>query len=328
MTPLSYPLPQLAAGLPSGDPARKLLTAFAEAARVAAWLSPFALIAAACLFDRSGAEEQETRGLLLLGAFILLGYTAVRGTGGGFPKYQFPAIALFCLAAGTRLARELRELTRRDVLLVCAATVAAALYHRLVLGDPLLHLQELLRLAAVKGARAALPGAAAGAALYFAPFAIFLFAAAGAGGWRPLRALFLVSLCFAIGYNIPQNTLQRSALYSTTYAYGTSGAGAAVDFIRRRTAPGDPVIGAFETLYAAGNTRALLMPERAWNSGEGFLRYLEEVRPVAVVCGLGTNTPRQQAEVFDSVPVRKTLSAGYVEHVFGSYTVWLTKERN
>lgn len=326
--PLLYPFPQLTAGLKSGSVARKVLAASGELLRVAAWTTPFLLFAAAWRPSAGSPDkERQLRGLAALAFALFAGYTAVRGTGGGFPKYQFPAMALFCLAAGSAAARELPALTRRGALGAALLCSAAFLYHRLLLGDAVLYAQELLRSAAVHGARSSAWPAAAWAALYLAPFAAAWPAAARLAGWGAGRAFFLVSLSFAIGYNISQNALQLSAGYSTTYAYGTAGAGEAAAFLRASTAPEDPVIGAFETLYAAGNKRALLMPAEAWNEAGAFLDYLERVRPAAVVCGLGTNTAEQQAMVFDSPRVRAALSAGYEERVFGAYAVWLKKER-
>ncbi len=327
--PLAYPIPQLAAGLPSGGLWEKLLRFSADLMRGAAWVSPFLLFSAAASFlpRPEGERESVVNGFLLLGALIFFGYTAVRGAGGGFPKYQVPALAFFCLAAGTRFSRELAELRARDFAALFSISIAAFLYHRFAVGDAVLYAQNLARFAFAGGAGSAFGKAAFSALIYFAPFAVLLAAAAGLAGWKPGRAFFLVSLCFAFGYNISQNAFQLAAGYSTTYAYGTSGAREAAVFVREHTSPADPVIGAYETLYAAGNKRALLMPATAWSSPAGFLSYEAQVSPAAVICGLGTNTAEQQAKVFDSPDVRKILSASYAEHVFGSYTVWLKKER-
>jgi len=327
--PLAYPLPQLAAGMHAGGAVEKLLRFSGDLMRVAAWVSPFLLFSAAASF-RARPEEKSgpaANWLLLLGAMIFFGYTAVRGSGGGFPKYQLPALAFFCLAAGMRFSRELAELRARELAGLFFISAAAFLYHRFAVGDAVLYTQEMARFAAVNGAGAVLGKAAFSGLLYFFPFAAAVAAASWFAGWRPGRAFFLVSLCFAFGYNISQNAFQLAAGYSTTYAYGTSGAGEAAGFVRENTRPMDPVIGAFETLYAAGNKRALLMPEKAWSSPAAFLAYQAQTGPAAVVCGLGTNTAEQQAEVFDSPEVRRALSASYAEHVFGSYTVWLKKER-
>ncbi len=321
--PLTYPFPQLAAGLPEGGPAEKLLRAAGELARVAAWFSPFLLFAALPSPDERG----DRRVLALLGWLLLLGYTAVRGTSAGFPKYQLPALFLLCLYAGLKAERRLSGLGRGGGAVLIAVLAAAFAWHRLALGDPLLRLNSLLRLAAAGFAATAARESALWAALYLLPFAAALPAAAKLAGWGGARSFFLVSVSFAFGYNISQNALQRVAPYSTANAYGTAGAAEAAAFVRSRTSPGDTVIGAFETLYSAGNTRALLMPERAWNDAGAFLEYLGSVSPEAVVVGTGTNTAAQQSAVFGSARVRRALLAAYEEHVFGSYAVWLRKER-
>lgn len=325
--PLAYPFPQITAGMPYGGLLQKLPRLIAEFMRVAVWVSPFLLFAAAASFPDRGEKGRDGLGLLLLGTAIFLIYTSIRGTGGGFPKYQYPALAFFCLAAGIRFSLELAALRARDFAALFLISAAAFIYYRFVIGDAVLHLQNLVRLASVKGGGAALRGTVFSSLAYFAPFAAALAAALRLARWGPARAFFLVSLSFAIGYNISQNALQLAAGYSTTYAYGTSGAGEAAGFLRANTRPTDPVIGAYETLYSAGNQRPLVMPEKAWNSPAGFLSYLAEVRPVAGVFGLGTNTAEQQAKVFESPEVRGALSTSYAEHVFGSYTVWLKKER-
>lgn len=324
--PLSYSLTQFSAGMPAGGILERLARSAADFTRILAWLSPFLLAAAAAAFPGwKNDDDSSGRGLLLFATFVLLGYAVVRGTGGGFPKYELPAVGFFCLAAGARFARELSDLGVRERLGLGLMTAVAFAYAFFALGDTVLYAQELARYASLRGAGAALRAGALPSLAYFLPFCTAVPLAARLSGWSAGRAFFLTALCFAFGYNFALNARQLSAGYSTTYAYGTSGSAEAAEFLRANTAPDSPVIGAFETLYSAGNRRALFMPGTAWNSSEGFISYAAALRPAAVVCGLGTNTAVQQAEVFDSPAARAYLSSSYDEHIFGSYTVWLKR---
>ncbi len=255
---------------------------------------------------------------LVVGLFMVVGYSFVGGTPFGFPKYEMPGLPLLIIYLCYFLP-ERNRLTTSSILLI---TVFSMIIQIFVLGDLLYLVRYELRNLASQGLSGAiflkthLPQIAAGLTGYFL---IFLF------GQRKGLGLAATVLFIGLGSNLGMDWHQNHDGYQTGYSYGTRGARETAAFLKSHVSANASILVPHEIVYYTALLRPVYIHDRVWNNPEALLTKLQDPGTEAFVYSLAFNTLHQIQTYETDSPLRAFLKLNFDRKEIGNYTVWLRR---
>jgi len=217
--------------------------------RVIGFCNPYLILLALVVFlGLKGNSVQSLVFPALLAGVLTVTYSIAAHAAYGFPKYYAQMLPALCVLCGASVAGlEWKGLVRPAVV----AALAAALYLTMAVGDPILGLGKGVWWLPAWWPLQSTTAVAGVLVLCILVLLVTLGLAGMPRGWHRLVQTAL--LCATIAYALGTYTVQSCADYSTRYNYGETGMGSAIDFLRLRVAPGQPVICQEDIAYYVGN---------------------------------------------------------------------------
>ncbi len=304
-------------------------------ARALLWFSPFlapiALAgAAAAVWRLVVRPASSARGLIaFVSLAIFCGYLIVGRVVYGLPKYQFPALPLFCVLAADLSVDWLARGTgrARGALAILGAIALAFALHVSWVGDLLYRTDYRLkdaRATSEEEFRQEAAGAGIASAGLGAAFLVVVLAAWCIG--RDLRrSLALGALSFAVGGQLAVNTLQCRADYTTIYDYGVSGVEETASYLDSRVPPESRILATREILYLSRNRVSPSPLDALWSSSEQVAAVLADPGTGALVLSIGGHTRAQRDAILGSPACRTPLERDFEFRRIGSYLIWTRK---
>ncbi len=333
--PIRYTLGALAGQTSRAGTGADLMGHVRVVIRVLLWFSPFLAMlavagAAAAAWRLVVRPAGSARGLVAcISLTIFCGYLVVGRVVYGLPKYEFPALPLFCVLAADLAVDWLGRGTGRPrctIAILCIFALAFAIQVAWV-GDLLYrtdyHLKDARAISEENFRQEARHAAVASAALG-AAFLIVLAAA----WWRLRdlrRSLALCALSFAVAGHLATDTLQCRAGYTTIYDYGVSGVEETASYVDARVPPDGRILATREILYLSRNRVSPSPLDALWSSSDQVAAVLADPTTGALVLSIGGHTRAQRDAILGSSACRGPLDRDYEFRRIGSYLIWTRK---
>jgi 4-amino-4-deoxy-L-arabinose transferase-like glycosyltransferase len=248
----------------------------------------------------------------ILAAMVLVGYVALPGGTGAFPKYQLVILPLLAWLA----ARDFASPGLPRLLLVTIFVVGVVYYFYLV-GDPLKMVNHDMRIAQFAGGTSSVVSRAGRAALLYVLFP--LVASRVVRSWRP------AVLTAAAASQMALILLQIHGGYFTKHSYGTPLADftRTIDLLTSATPAGSEILALPEFGYKSGRRTVPGMKREFWSDPESLEKVIRQEKPSAVIYGLPTHTILQLRGLVSNPQLGATLERAYSRVDVGEFTVWL-----
>jgi len=248
----------------------------------------------------------------ILAAVVLVGYLALPGGTGAFPKYHLVILPLLAwLAAQDFTPAALRRS------LFATVFVVGTIYYFYLVGDPLKLLNHDMRIAQFAGRTTSVVSRVALAALFYVIFP--LVASRLVRSWRS------AVLTTTVASQIALILLQINGGYFTKHSYGTPMADftRTIALVASATPPGSEILALPEFGYKTGHRIVLGMRRDLWSDPESLEKVIRQGKPSAIVYGLPTHTISQLRGLASNLRLQATLERAYYRIDVGEFTVWL-----
>lgn len=298
--------------------------------RIYLWFSPFLLalagLAATGIFKRLLANRPDDRivnqtQLLVFIAIVAGGYLYTNATFSGFPKYVAPIMPMLACLSAQPIWRAVKEIRSKRLLIVAISMIGCGVVYHSVFVKDWIYAVFALRSAELNGTIRQVIGNTLfqqGCYVFF-PFAMILLLVKVARTSLINRTVLALGIALIAG-NISMSIIQRNAVYSVNFAYGTEGADRLRTFLRA-SAP-KRVLTSIEGYVAnVGSISFQCVDAGVWNSPGQFLKLIDSVRPECLIYGLAVNTVSQLKGTLTDPAVTAYLSENYKSLELGSYTV-------
>lgn len=248
----------------------------------------------------------------MLAVMVLLGYLAVPGGTGNFPKYHLVILPLLAWLA----ARDFPPTVPPRPLLATVFVVGVVYYFYLV-GDPLKLVNHDMRIAQFAGRTSPIVSRVALAVLLYV-----LFPVAASRLFRSWKPAILTA---TIASQLALILLQIHGGYFTKHMYGTPVADftRTIDLVTSATPAGSEILALPEFGYKSGRRIVAGMRREFWSDSESLEKVIRLEKPSAVVYGLPTHTILQLRGFAADPRLRATLERAYSPVDVGEFTVWL-----
>lgn len=248
----------------------------------------------------------------ILTILVLVGYLALPGGTGAFPKYHLVILPLLAWLA----ARDFPPTAFPRLLLVTIFVVGVVYYFYLV-GDPLKLVNHDMRIAQVAGGTSSVVSRVGLAALVYVLFP--LVASRVVRSWRP------AILTATIASQLALILLQIHGGYFTRHSYGTPVADftRTINLLTSATPAGSEILALPEFGYKSGRRIVAGMRREFWSDSESLEKVIRLEKPSAVVYGLPTHMILQLRGFAADPRLQATLERAYSRVDVGEFTVWL-----
>lgn len=278
---------------------------------------PLVFMAAVTVARRVGQYIQDHQAkpedlIPLLAAVVLLGYWALPGGTGAFPKYHLVILPLLAWLA----AKDVPPVALRKPLLMTVFAVGVIYYVYLV-GDPLKLVNHDLRIAQLMG----------GISFVVSRIGVtaFLYAVFPLTAWGLVRSWHHALMTAALASQMALILLQAQGGYFTKHMYGTPLVDftRTIDLVTSATPAGSQILALPEFGYKSGRLIVAGMRRDLWNDSEGLEKIIRQGKPSAVIYGLPTHTISQLRSLVGDPRLQATLERAYNRIDIGEFTVWL-----
>lgn len=306
----------------------KLASAGIALLRISSWVSPFLLFLAFYVLGKQirglvkemSVPEDFFLSIFVFGSFI--GYLFVGGLSYGFPKSQFPIMPALAVLLGGNLP--LDSLDKNALKKLAVILCIIVLGYLLLAGDIIYLINYSLKEALIYNFRL-------GFAKFILPFLLYIISPLLILGVihalfssRALIHKFLFALVIAtLASSLSLDIIQANADYLTTAEYGGRGKVRMLNFLKGILREGDIVFSAPEIIYDLRSSKSVFPYLEAWDSPEGFLAFIKEKKPKAIIYGIPLNTVGEFKRTLLHPGVLGLLKKEYRREDFGSYTVWI-----
>lgn len=248
----------------------------------------------------------------ILAAVVLVGYLALPGGTGAFPKYHLVILPLLAWLA----AQDFPPAALRRSLLATVFVVGIIYYFYLV-GDPLKLVNHDMRIARFAGGTTSVVWHLGLAALFYVIFP--LVASRLVRSWRP--AVLTTAVASQMGLIL----LQINGGYFAKHSYGTPLADftRTIDLVRSATPTRSEILALPEFGYKTGRRIVPGMRRDLWSDPESLEKVIRQGKPSAIVYGLPTHTISQLRDLSGDSRLNATLERAYRRVDVGEFTVWL-----
>ncbi len=250
----------------------------------------------------------------ILAAVVLVGYLALPGGTGGFPKYHLVILPLLAWLA----ARDFPPGVLPRSLCVTVFVIGVIYYFYLV-GDPLKLLNHDLRFAQLAGGISSVVSRVALAALFYGTFPLVVSRLVGS-----VRPTILIA---TIASQMALIILQVHGGYFAKHSYGTPFADftRTIDLVTLATPAGSEILALPEFGYKSGRRIVAGMRRDLWSEPESLEKVIRQGKPSAVVYGLPTHMIPQLRGLVGDARLKATLERAYRRVDVGEFTVWLRR---